>query len=243
MISGLFHSDLIIIQDNDKCPCGSGNLYSVCHSKLHDQWLKGTLPSPKASDPYPEYTKEEMSSTLVKISKELDEGIRLFPSKNNIIVSNSLMKNNCLTILNTIASVVDTYKLGGISLGRSDQCLQFAFLLRDVLTYLSQESKVVYGLATYKTNLGEFTWEHSWIVTKKDLIDGNVDSMIENPAVPPSFKLYPPVFWGEFGYEFQDRTYTPSAYVGDSFIERDPDYSSWKEEIFKNKKIIKLINH
>lgn len=71
--------------------------------------------------------------------------------------------------------------------GRSEMCIYFACLLRYGLRLLGYKAQVHKGNARYTSVANpkiSFTWEHSWVIVNDIIIDGNVDTMIENPYVP-----------------------------------------------------------
>ena len=60
------------------------------------------------------------------------------------------------------------------------------------------------GKATYDNG---FSWVHYWVVTKDEIVDGNTDSMAENPAVPNG--LVPVPYWGSKSNLPKDRKLKP----------------------------------
>lgn len=93
-------------------------------------------------------------------------------------------------LLDKVASLVDE-NLGG----RSDMCIQFADLLERALNHLGIEAWPVQGQAKYFLNGEEiFQWDHAWVETQEEIVDGNVDSTCENPCVPKELRLNP--YWG-----------------------------------------------
>ncbi len=48
----------------------------------------------------------------------------------------------------------------------------------------------------YYDSKGEriYGWQHDWVLAGNELIDGNVDSIIENPKVPDNVRIQP--YWG-----------------------------------------------
>ncbi len=40
----------------------------------------------------------------------------------------------------------------------------------------------------------DFTWDHAWVAYDSVVVDGNVDSMTENPMVPD--EVHPQCYWG-----------------------------------------------
>jgi hypothetical protein len=70
-------------------------------------------------------------------------------------------------------------------------------LLRHGLNFLGIPAEVHIGKATYIDHNNpdnRFKWDHAWVVSEEQLIDGNIDSMIENPMVPDG--IAPAPYWG-----------------------------------------------
>lgn len=82
-------------------------------------------------------------------------------------------------LLDRIAALVDEDLFG-----RSDMCKPFAFLLAEALNLMGHKAKPLVGRAEYQRANGTWVpWEHAWVKIGRDvLVDGNVDSMGENPA-------------------------------------------------------------
>jgi hypothetical protein len=96
-----------------------------------------------------------------------------------------------MKLLDRIAALVDENYAG-----RSEMCLQFADLLHRALTYMQFPSRGVVGSAIYYDDTGEeiFRWSHAWVRVGEEVIDGNVDSLVENPLVPKQVSVCP--YWG-----------------------------------------------
>jgi hypothetical protein len=79
--------------------------------------------------------------------------------------------------------------------GRSEMCMQFADLLRLALTHLKLDARAAIGTTIYYSGGREiFRWSHAWVRVGVEVIDGNVDSLVENPAVPSAVRVAP--YWG-----------------------------------------------
>jgi len=89
--------------------------------------------------------------------------------------------------------------------GRSEMCQQFADLLNRALTYLQFPSRPVIGTAIYYAVNGNeiFRWTHAWVRVGNEAIDGNVDSLSENPCVPKEVSVAP--YWGPIDQTPADR--------------------------------------
>lgn len=93
-------------------------------------------------------------------------------------------------LLDKIAELVDENVFG-----RSEMCLQFAALLARALVFLGIAAEAKRGKASYRKPNGEwFTWDHAWVEYDECVVDGNVDTMRENPVVHQG--VDPPPFWG-----------------------------------------------
>jgi len=84
-------------------------------------------------------------------------------------------------------------------------CLQFADLLSRALTHLQFPTRGVVGTAVYYDTKGRelFRWNHAWVRVGKEVIDGNVDCLSENPAVPNQVAVQP--YWGPIDETPSDR--------------------------------------
>lgn len=121
----------------------------------------------------------------------------------------------CNQLVDKVASLVDENLFG-----RSEMCLQFASLLARALTELNVPAVAVTGQAKYKRMNGEwFAWTHAWVRYGDVLVDANVDTMGENPAVPDD--LDPAPFWGTLAECPADRVFdaAPEILASDSDTE------------------------
>ncbi len=114
------------------------------------------------------------------------------PKPSTSLIDNSLLLDEAKRklLLDKIASLVDENLFG-----RSEMCFQFADLLERTLNFLQIPANAVIGQAHYYLKGTEvFTWDHAWVQTEYEIIDGNLDSAFENPFVPNNLKLRP--YWG-----------------------------------------------
>lgn len=123
------------------------------------------------------------------------------------------------------------------TLGRASMCLQFAILVRHILTKENIESRIILGNAKYKSKTVEFVWEHFWIETfNEELIDCNIDSIIYHPDCPE--EIEPFNYWGNSKTMPSDRVLTNTQEYSDKDIEQletaDKETVIWKNEIDRN---------
>lgn len=125
----------------------------------------------------------------IRAQKESDSRTR--PSASLIDKSAMLTPGKRAALLDKVAELVDE-NVGG----RSDMCLQFAGLLNLGLRHIGCNSFAVTGTATYLSAKGKriHAWKHAWVRVGRELIDGNTDSIAENPVVPTGVSAAP--YWG-----------------------------------------------
>jgi hypothetical protein len=125
----------------------------------------------------------------IRAQKESDS--RSLPSSALIDKSTMLTPGKRAALLDKVAELVDE-NVGG----RSDMCLQFAGLLNLALRHLGFNSFAVTGTGTYLSAKGRriHAWKHAWVRVGRELIDGNTDSIVENPMVPAGVQAAP--YWG-----------------------------------------------
>ncbi len=101
--------------------------------------------------------------------------------------------------MDAVAALVDENLFG-----RSEMCIQFAALLQRALAHLGLPARTVVGWAIYYSDGHEiFRWKHAWVRVGREVIDGNVDSLFENPTVPPAVNVAP--YWGSISETPADR--------------------------------------
>jgi hypothetical protein len=136
---------------------------------------------------------------VARIRKQKEEGKRPRPSTH--FIDHSLLLNGSLRpkILDKVASLVDENLFG-----RAEMCMQFAGLLQQALVHLHLPARSIVGTCLYFEGDHEiFRWQHAWVRVGKEVIDGNVDSLFENPLVPSSVKVAP--YWGPIDQTPRDR--------------------------------------
>lgn len=145
------------------------------------------------------HTTNIQKNFIIKIREQKEEGKRTRPSTLLLDKSEILTPDIRARLLDEIADLVDENLFG-----RSDMCIQFAELLSLALNYLKIDARLVLGIAIYYEGVKEiFRWKHAWVRTKDEIIDGNVDSVEENPLVPLIVKIAP--YWGKLKELPKDR--------------------------------------
>ncbi len=126
-------------------------------------------------------------------------GQRPLPSSTIIDQSNLLSKSVRYGLLDKVASLVDENYCG-----RSEMCIQFARLLGLSLRHVGLEAREVIGTATYYVSGKKvFDWDHAWVRIGREVVDGNVDVLFENPSVPDGLQIKP--YWGDIAATPSDR--------------------------------------
>ncbi len=120
-------------------------------------------------------------------------------------------------LLDKIAELVDENYAG-----RSEMCLQLADLLHRALSHLRFPSRRVIGVAIYYdgNNVEIFRWKHAWVRVGEEVIDGNVDSLGENPRVPKLVQLSP--YWGLIA-----KVLPPAGVYANNAMQSRPRMSTW----------------
>lgn len=165
-----------------------------------------------SADEYFSIVPEPLQSIITLIRAEKERGSRSRPSAKLIDRSALLTSGKRAALLDKVAELVDENLTG-----RSDMCLQFTALMNLALRYLGFKSYAVTGTVTYLSSNGKriYSWRHGWVRVGEEVIDGNTDSMTENPTIPRGFNAEP--YWGPI-HEFSKRSYAQGGYVDD-----DPD--------------------
>lgn len=160
---------------------------------------------------------EHLSSYLRKLRRQ--KRTRTRPKPSNYMVGRSSILTEKLRgeVVDKVASLVDERLFG-----RHEMCKQFAVLIERALIELGYDAKAVIGIASYENG---FQWEHSWVLVENELIDGNADSMNENPLVKKG--NYPAPYWGLKDEIPSNRSFT----VKTTENEHDPDVEElwWPE--------------
>ena len=167
-----------------------------------------------------------------RIRAQKREGTRPMPSSSLKDPSALLTRAQRVEILDTVAALVDENLFG-----RSEMCIQFADLLQRALAHLELPARAVIGTAIYYAKGKEvFRWAHAWVRVDKEVIDGNVDSMVENPLVPATVTVAP--YWGPIASLPSDRrlreehgeVLPPDSDVADIWW---PELRAWLDQEFQ----------
>jgi hypothetical protein len=137
---------------------------------------------------------------VTEIRRQKQAGERLRPSSTLLDRSTLLTKAQREKLLDKVAALVDENLAG-----RSEMCLQFADLLYRALLHLRFPARPALGWAIYFAPDGQeiFRWQHAWVRIGNEIVDGNVDSLSENPMVPKTVKIAP--YWGPIAEVPSDR--------------------------------------
>ncbi len=187
-------------------------------------------------DEYLQYVAPELKPLVARIRQQKIEGRRIMPSQTLIDRSRLLNSSQRNRLLDRTAALVDEN-----CCGRSDMCSQFAQLLQQALVHLGLPARVVTGSVTYYNDAGRtvFRWPpdgHHWVAIDDELIDGNTDSLVENPVVTAGLKLRP--YWGPKIDAPKDRKFHENS--GARRLPKDtdveniwwPELRDWLEEEF-----------
>jgi len=132
----------------------------------------------------------KVQQIVSQIRDQKKKGTRPRPSNSLVDRSTLLTPIQRRRILDAVAGLVDENLFG-----RSEMCTQFADLLQRALERLNLPARSVIGTAIYYKNRQEiFRWKHAWVRIDDELVDGNVDSLFENPMVPQEVNVAP--YWG-----------------------------------------------
>jgi hypothetical protein len=177
-----------------------------------DEYLR-TLPGP--------FRRQIAAIRMAKL-----EGTRPLPSASLVDTSVQLDAASRARLLDKTAALVDE----NLS-GRADMCVQFAQLLDLALRHLGVRSRVALGKAKYFVDGQEvFSWPHAWVRIGDEVVDGNIDSVAENPMVP-AIVVVPP-YWGPINQTPPDRRFEENRSLvsaPDDDVERVwwPDMKDW----------------
>jgi SEC-C motif-containing protein len=175
---------------NDPCPCGSGKKYKKCHGFDERAAIFGPFGTGPLEQTATQRLQKNPEAVLASIAKEREQGSRPLPSSTVISIGNLPPQEVRNAILDACARLVDQNWAG-----RSEMCIYFAVLARHGLNVLGYGATVESGKGRYTGGDEVFEWDHAWVRTEAgDIVDGNVDSMPENPFVPAS--IHPKPYWG-----------------------------------------------
>jgi len=189
--------------------------------------------SPAVNATVEEYTQSlfglAAAPMIRRMRQEKVAGIRPRPSQHLHSTGDSPNLPTRRKLLDKVAALVDEN-----ASGRSDMCRQFAVLMKRALVEMGFDAKSFGGRARYNDPDGggrPWEWNHAWVQYGDPavVVDGNVDTMNENPLVP--FSSSPTSYWGPAG-QHPDRSFmngTPGYDPGDSDIDQIwwPDLKQW----------------
>jgi hypothetical protein len=165
---------------------------------------------------------------LVRLTNEKLLGTRPLPSSTLISIGNHPALPTRRFLLDACARLVDRDLFG-----RSELCVQFAILLRSALKTLGDRASVERGVASYRGSRSMFEWRHAWVRTAGgDIVDGNIDSIVENPYVPDDVRPHP--YWGPAASTPSDRTLLKESELLPADEPSEPDWNNlfaWKREL------------
>lgn len=143
-----------------------------------------------------------LRQVISEIRRQKVDNKRPRPSTSLIDQSFLLTADIRADILDHVATLVDENVFG-----RSEMCKQFADLLRRTLVHLGLPARAEIGTVIYYSGDREiFHWEHAWVRIGREVVDGNVDSLFENPMVPKSVNVAP--YWGPINNLPKDRRFS-----------------------------------
>ena len=133
----------------------------------------------------------EAKAIVEEIRRQKQACTRPLPSTSLIDCSSLLTWEHRRRLIDAVAALTDENYAG-----RSEMCKQFGNLLHRALNYLGLLARPVVGWAIYYGPSREeiFRWQHVWVRVGEEVIDGNVDSLSENPLVPKTVRVAP--YWG-----------------------------------------------
>lgn len=135
-------------------------------------------------------------------------------------------------LLDRVAALVDENLVG-----RSGMCAQFADLLCRALVYLDVPARTVVGTARYYVEGREiFCWQHAWVCSGGEVVDGNADALAERSVGRPVLHL--PSYWGAVADLPCDRkleSVEGKSFPPDPEVERVwwPELRCWLDQVLK----------
>lgn len=123
-------------------------------------------------------------------------------------------------------------------------CVLSAIFLGDALKKLNMNPKVIIGKGTFINSQNpnnSFTWDHAWVLVDDEIIDGNVDSMIENPAVP--IGIEPVNYWGLVDDLPSDRKLLIDKEIDEDWIRKNTSYDElqrWRKQLHGKLETLKI---
>lgn len=221
---------------NDPCWCGSGKKFKRCH--WPDQGLQtkqeraafGSFGTSVRMQSISSTPKKDVNKILSLIENQRKNGTRPLPSGSIQSIGDRPVQEVRKFLLDTCAKLVDENWCG-----RSEMCIYFAVLIRHGLNIIGIPANVHVGKAIYIDNNNQdnrFEWDHAWVVQEEQLIDGNIDSIIENPMVPNG--ISPAPYWGPIEETPSDRKLYSSRILDSSQDEIELDkqeITMWKQHL------------
>ncbi len=220
---------------NAPCPCGSGKKYKKCHgapaaSVREEREIYGAFGLNPLRETAQRRPPNDLQAVLARIMKEKEVGARILPSRSLISVGEIPPDDVRRFLVDTCATLVDENWCG-----RSEMCIYFAVLLRHGLRQLGYAADVEIGEGQYFGAAQPFTWSHAWVRTSVgDLVDGNVDSLVENPIVPTG--VNPAPYWGPAESLPKDRRLSRDRVFGpecDGTELDEREITAWKASLEK----------
>ncbi len=227
---------------NDPCWCKSGKKYKRCHLGLPETLSNQTLESV-----YGEFGARSMKQSLENIHQEKSTGVstgkdnlndllnkimtekqnnkRIKPSSKTILGESKIADDLRKKLIDIVGEIVDQNWCG-----RSEMCVLAAILFGDALKKLGKNPKVIIGKGIYyeKGNpSNKFEWDHAWVELEGEIIDGNVDSMVENPVVPQGIE--PQNYWGLKENLPNDRKLVSDKEIDEEWIRVNTSYEELQE--------------
>lgn len=143
--------------------------------------------------------KKDLNKILAKIQAEKRTGRRQLPSLTLVSIGHRPRQKERDFLVDTCARLVDQNWAG-----RHEMCFYFAVLIRHGLGLLGYRAAVEVGKVRYLMGGESFELSHAWVKTEfGDVVDGNADSLTENPFVPEGIEPKP--YWGP--PDVQDRKF------------------------------------
>ena len=221
---------------NDPCWCGSGKKFKRCHWPEQGNPIKaeraafGPFGTSVRMESLFATPKKDVDKLLSIIKEQKKRGTRSLPSEVLHSIGDEPETEIRNFLLDTCAKLVDENWCG-----RSEMCIYFAVLLRHGLNTLGRPAEVHIGKATYIAHYNKdtkFEWDHAWVISDGQLIDGNIDSMVENPMVP--IGIAPKPYWGPIDTIPSDRILLSSRILVSSQDEIELDEQEitiWKQQL------------
>jgi len=238
---------------NDPCWCRSGRKYKKCHlgtpadnQRNNMEASLGEFGARSMSQSLKKFYQEKQTGVTIgkdnlnellnKIMEGKKAGNRPQPSKRLILGKSKFNSRLRRVLVDIVGEIVDQNWCG-----RSEMCVLFAILLGDALKKLGAVPKIVIGKGVYTNSTREFTWDHAWVLICDEIVDGNVDSMVENPAVPEGVE--PNNYWGALDDLPSDRKLTSNKEIDENWIRENTTYEElqlWRKQLYKKMESLKL---